>query len=326
MKGTNFLKFLRLFDYFKAAYRINRQHKELYRPQIYLILLRGLLVLLTVFSLFDLTERLIQLGDMAGSNQFMRIFWNEFSGLPLILILATLFILLFGSTYVEAGLYNMYYKLSIQDNDDADFIYGANRYFFPFLFGNIIIGLFWFFAIIPYVLLGLLTLTLGFTLIPLIVGVFLMVWKVALVSEQIGTFPAFGKSFSFGKRHFIPSSLLLMIKGSLSTLSGGGGSGGGGNTGSSWQSNNGDIFNLPSTPGRFRPDPFVETDWMEVLKIIGIAVTSVITVITVVVGLIHMVFDIFFGLVFTQVYLDDWNVTVPESEPTDQQTDTGEVM
>lgn len=307
MKGQNFNKIIKLFDYFKQAYRINILHKELYKPQVMLILLKGLFTFLTIASFVQLSKNMIHLTGLDFSK-FFKVFMGEFLGLPFIIILGALIITLFGSTYVESGLYSMYHTFVADTRNDKDFITLANKYFPRFLFGNILIILFWILAIIPYFILGAVSLSIGFSLIPIIVSAFLMVWKVAIVSKNIATIDAIKESVGFCKRHFIPSITLMILSRGLTTLNSGSSSG------ASWQnsySNIGQLGDQPSLetmPSNGFNGNFFDSN-VDVSRIVEIALyasATIFAIMTILYGLIHMIFDIFFGLVFTCVYVDNW--------------------
>lgn len=313
MQHRNFAKCLRLFDYFKQAYRLNCAHKELYKPQIILIVLRGFLLYLVALSFIGIYDNMALLPELATSK-FFTIFWNEFKGIPMIITSLMILVLIFGSTYVEGGLYHLYYS-SLKNNGDEDtFFIGANRNFLRFLAGNILIGLFWLIAFIPYLLVGLLTLTIGLSLIPIIVNVFLMVWKVAIVSENISIWAALNKSIRFGKANFIPAAILLILKNSITSLSGGGSfnpsfNGGTGSLDSLTTQNTieSPLTYIPNYSGPI--DSIQEFNFLPILKLIFTITASLITLIIIITGLIQMIFNIFFGLVFTLIYVDQWTIT-----------------
>lgn len=314
MNNGNYNKFLKLFDYFKQAYRVNREHKELYKPQVYLILLRALLILAVIFSFLGIFEDMFMLPDLT-LRKFASVFMNQFVGTPLLMLLISIIVLLFGTTFVEAGLYNMYYKRITADETNDHFMYGATKYFFPFLGGNIIIGLCWMIAIVPYVIAGFLTLFIGFSLIPLIINIFLMVWKVSIVSDNKGIFVALGNSFAFGKKHFLPAGVYLIIVGSLSSVGGGGSSGSFNSSG--WQQSNnynggGSISPLPDDSSNWFIRWLEESDPFQVFKTLAIIISVIITITVVVSSLIQMIFDIYFGLVTTITYLNDWQIECAE--------------
>ena len=312
MKGKNGKKILKLFDYFKIAFETNIHHKELYKPQIIYLLLRGLLIFLSGLTLVDLSTKMAPFVGTVSFSRFFSLMWGEFLGTPLLLVAVTMIVMLFGSTYVEAGLYYMYDKLLEDGRSEPVFATGANRYFLSFLAGNILIGLFWLVAALPYILLGLITLTLGFIWIPIIISALLMVWKASVVCDQAGVFTAIGSSLSFGKRHFVPANVFIIIRTALTNMGGGGsGNGGSSNYSSSFNDFKGNFnagpFNGPSgrMPGA---DWFRFGEGFNIFKAIFTGIIGLISIVTVVAGMIHMLFEIFFGLTTVIIYRDDWYV------------------
>ena len=316
-KAINGQKILKIFDYFKIAFRLNTSNKQLYKPQIIYLVLRGILILLTGLSFLEITETLLPFIGKVSVTKFFLLFWNNFKGTSLLLVVVTLLVVIFGSTYVEAGLYAMYDKINRNEDEDIVFAAGANRYFLSFLLGNIIIALVWLLLLVPYLIVGAITLTLGFVWVPIIVGALLMVWKASIVTDNVGTIEAMSRSINFGKRHFVPANVYIIIQMALSKASGGGG--GSGNTSSfqnSFNSNNDGITNLPfQTPG-IVPDTSFNKLFDQSFISTAIAIgTAVISIISIIAGMIQMIFDIFFGLTTLIIYQDDWAVEVPVDTP-----------
>lgn len=323
MKGNNFKKTLKLFDYFKHAYRLNIANKQIYKPQIIYILLKTLFIILTAFSYFSIIKNMHLLTGIA-LDRFIILLWNEFQGLPLILTCITIMLLLLGTTYVEAGLYHMYYKCSINELEDDDWRFGARRYFLRFLGSNIIVALFWIIAAIPFLLIGIITLSIGFSIIPIIVSVFFLALKVAIVRDNISLFSALNASITFGKNHFIPLSIFIFIRNTISfpqfnhsnILS----------NSNSFSSLNDDSVNSLFTPDPYTNlplegfyNPFENLDFFKIFSIFYAVVVSVISVSTIIIGLINMIFNVFFGIVITLIYKDNWLI---EDETTIDETIT----
>lgn len=318
MKGRNKEKILKLFDYFKMAFTLNMNHKELYKPQVFFLVLRGILIFLAGISLVEITSLMFPFIGNVTVTKFMALTWSEFKGTPLLLFFTTLLVSAFGSTYVEAGLYTMYARINSQDEGDLHFSVGANKYFFTFLIGNMVIVLFWIIASLPYILVGFLTMTLGLVWMPIVISALLMVWKAAVVSDEVGVFDAFGKSISFCRRNFWPTTVFIIIKGAVSEMSSG--SGGSGNTGSFQNSfngfenfNNGAIEPMPFSGPNFMPS-FNNNSLVDLISTIITAIVALVSIISVLVGLVHMIFDIFFGITTVIIYQDDWSL--PHIEPT----------
>ncbi len=320
MKGLKFTKTLMLFDYFKRTFELNKKNKQLYTPQVLFLILKGGLLLLTFFSFLQVFDRI---SPLIGNDfsKVMTLLWSTFRGVPLIMTLTTLIVLLFGSTFVEAGLYHMYALLVQGKEDHPSFMLGASKYFFPFLGGNILIFLFWVIALLPYLLVGLLTLSIGLFLIPIMVGILLITWKASLVVDDDGLFTALKNSINFGKKNFIPLGVFVVIKNALSSLNGGSG---GGSSNFSNSYNNYNSFNeLPNGPNlggwNNSIDPFLDG-----MRIVMIVLFSIISVTTILAGLIQMLFDIFFGLCSVVIYVDKFYI--PDPDPIPEALDINEII
>jgi len=327
MKDHNFNKILKLFDYFKVAFQLNLNNKQLYKPQIVFLVVRGLLIISSAFALLSIGDKMIHLTTM-DFNRFVSLFWSEFRGVPLLLTLLTLLVMIFGSTYVESGLYHMYYKAYKDDLAVGDFSAGAGAYFFKFFGGNLLVLFFWILALIPYLITGILTLTVGFTLIPIIVSTFLLVWKASLVSDQTTLGGAFKKSYQFAKSHFIPTMTFVIIQNAMTSIASGGG-GGGGSSNISQTTNTSNTFfqDMPSGfPSQDLPFPNRFFNY-ETLKLVVIGITTLITVGTIITGMIQMLFSIFFGLTTVVIYNEGWLIedAIEEAQPTLEIQD-GEVL
>ncbi len=317
MKGNKGLKILKLFDYFKEAFAVNINNKGLYKPQLAYLVLRGILLFLSGLAITDLAATMAPFIGNVDFTKFFQLLWSEFKGTPMILMAVTTIVMLFGSTYVEAGLYGMYNKATDGEDIDGVFAPSANRYFFSFLLGNILIFIFWLIILIPYLIVGLLTLTIGLIWIPLFFSALMMVWKAALVSEDIGLIDAIKESIAFGKRHFIPATFFVILREALSRM---GGSGGGGGNGTSNISNTFNNNNLGSDFGGsgFGGGPDMGSSFLDsgfdfgIIRIIAVSGITLVSIMTIIVGAIHMIFDIFFGLTSVIIYKDDWHVEVPE--------------
>ncbi|HYE11766.1 MAG TPA: hypothetical protein VEF53_16495, partial [Patescibacteria group bacterium] len=228
-------RLLLIFDYFKEAFHINKQNKALYKPQIALIAVDVLIILLVGISVYSWIgiENIRTLTEM-GSSEILGFVLNQgFKVIAIILAYALI------SVILEAGLLNMYKKAVTQGyTEPGDFREGLSKYFVKLLLGKLLIFLCYIPALPFYLLIGIITLTVGLAVIPIVVGVFLTMWKVSLVMNDVGIIEALKDSFQFAKRNFMPLTVLQIIHWAFARgVSGGGGGGGGGN------------FNLPNTNG-----------------------------------------------------------------------------
>ncbi len=328
MKGRNKEKILKLFDYFKIAFELNMTHKELYKPQIIFLVLRGVLIFLAGISMVEIANAMMPFIGSVTFTKFFALTWSEFRGTPLLLFITTFLVSGFGSTYVEAGLYDLYAKINNNQTEDLSFSSSANRYFLTFLFGNILIVLFWIIASLPFLIVGLLTMTLGLVWVPIIVSALLMVWKAAVVTEETGIFDAFGKSIAFCRRNFWPTTVFIIIKSAVSTMSsssGGGSTGNSGNIPNSFNNfNSFDDGSMNSLP--FDGPNFSNTNAFDFIPAIMTGFIALISIVSVLAGMVQMLFEIFFGITAVVIYQDDWSLPETETAPLDQDMINDDVM
>ncbi len=294
-----------IFDYFKEAFHINRENKIIYRPQFIFIGIRLLMIIgmgLWVYSWVD------NFNIYSFNNKDVLFFI-----LPYVI---TLVFLLIGygilSVIVEAGLYNMYKKaVMLGKCEKSDFSEGVKKYFFKFFLGNILIALAWLIASPVYLITGAVTLSIGFTLIPLFVDIFLTMWKVSLVMNDSKIFDAFKDSIKFAKLNFFPLTVLQLIHWSfVKGLSGGGSGGGLGNVANSLNyKTNGNDFPLPFN-NIVMDLEHIAAIALKVIKIIISVLIPVISIAVLASALIIMLFEVFFSLVLFIAY--NRKFSVPE--------------
>jgi hypothetical protein len=289
-------KLLLIFDYFKEAFRINKQNKALYKPQIALIAIDVLLILFVGIGVYNWIgiENISALTEMESSEIWGFALSQGFKIIAIILAYALI------SVIIESGLLNMYKKAVTQGyTEPGDFREGLSKYFIKLLLGKLLIFLCYIPALPFYLLLGIITLTVGLAVIPIIAGVFLTMWKVSLVMNDVGIIEALKDSFRFAKRNFMPLTVLQIIHWAFARgVSGGGGSGSGSN------------FSLPDTSGlnqgtgqdignEFFNIPGAEQGLEFFIRIVKIMIAVLIPIISIAIiaaSLIAMVFNVFFSL------------------------------
>lgn len=295
-------KIVLIFDYFKEAFHINKSNKSLYKPQIALIAVKVFMTLFVGIGVYNW----VAIGEITSltamePNQILGFMLSQgFKLLAIILAYALI------SVIVESGLLNMYKKAVTQGHTESgDFKEGISKYFFKLLLGEVLIIL-CYIPLLPIILiLGIVTLTVGLTVIPLVIGVFLTMWKISLVMNDTGIFDAAKDSFSFAKRNFIPLTVLQLIHWAFSSgVSGGGGGSGGSNISNIGNFNNGvgegfenEIVNMPGM--------------MEVIRIIKLVIVillPIISIIIITVSVIAMIFEVFFSLTLFVVYKNDFKI------------------
>lgn len=288
-------KVLKIFDYFKLAFSVNVSNRKLYKPQIALIILKTCFYViggLFLYRFFISVDRLGFTEELLWST-FLKMF-----GFTLL----SVFTYLLLSIVVESGLYNMYKSCVTQGSiKEGDFQTGVKKYFWRFLSADLLMIIFWILAVIPYLILGVVTLFAGFVLVPVLIQVLTSMWKVSMVMEDVKVIEGLKRAIKFANLNFLPLSLLIVIRNSFSSLSNGAGGNGGGS--SSNPSTN--FRNLNSVPDNIANDistsmdtsfynfydkafPFVKAGFIILIPVISIAVF--------ISSLIKMVFQIFFSL------------------------------
>lgn len=309
-------KLVLIFDYFKEAFHINKKNKSLYKPQLALIALKVFLFLFVGIGVYSWIgiENITSMTEMRPDQLFGFAFSQGFKLIGILLIYA------FVTVVVEAGLLNMYKKAVTQGYIEAgDFKEGLSKYFVKLLLGELLILLCYILSLPFYLILGIITLTVGLTVIPIVVSVFLTMWKISLVMNDVGIIAAIKDSFGFAKRNFFPLAVLQIIHAAFIQGASGGGGGGGGN------------INMPNTNnynGNFGQGFGNEIMGMpgmeEIIKVIKIVVAVLLPVISIAViagSIIAMIFEVFFSLTLFVAYkngfkLEEQSVEIPE-EPSE---------
>lgn len=294
-------KIVLIFDYFKEAFHTNKKNKSLYKPQIALIAVRVLLMLLVGIGVY----RWIGVGNITSvtamrSEEILGFMFSQgFKLLAIMLVYALI------SVIIESGLLNMYKKAVTQGyTEPGDFKEGLSKYFLKLLLGEILIILCYIPLLPFYLILGIVTLTVGLTVIPIVIGVFLTMWKISLVMNDTGIFAAAKDSFGFAKRNFIPLSVLQIIHWAFIHAASGGSSGGGGNI------SNVNNFNNDFNQG-YSNDIFTTPAMEEIIKIIKIVFAILLPIISIAIiasSVIVMIFEVFFSLTLFVAYKNDFKV------------------
>jgi hypothetical protein len=288
-----------IFDYFKEAFHINRNNKSIYRPQLAYIGIKLLTIIVMGLWIYSWVDKI----DVHSFTENDALYFVLSYGLTLLLIA-----LIYGiiSVIVESGLYNMYKKALISEKvKKGDFSEGVRKYFFKFFLGKLLIFVAWIVILPVYLITGVITISLGFALVPLLIDIFLTMWKVSLVMNDSGIIEAIKDSFKFAKLNFLPLTVLQLIhwafvKGAAAR---GGGGGFGGNVGNMTNYKT----NSNSAPFDFPGLPHINTDDVinVVMKIVKIAIGVIIPVITIAAlaaSLVKMIFEVFFSLVLFVAY------------------------
>lgn len=292
-----------IFDYFKEAFHLNKQNKALYKPQIALILVKVLLLVLVGVGIYSWIGT-NNIYAMMGMQDWDIIRFVLGLGLKLILILAVYSLL---SVLLDAGLLNMYKKTVLQGyTEPGDFKEGVSKYFFRLLAGEVLLCICYLLCLPFYLILGLVTLTVGLTLIPAVASIFLTMWKISMVMNDSTIFTALKDSFRFAKNNFFPLAVLQVIHWSF--VSGAAGRGSGNfNFPNNTNMEEGVLDELHQLPNM---DYVLET-MARVFKMVIAILIPVVSIAVVVASVIIMVFEVFFSLALFVAYKNGFVVPVP---------------
>lgn len=287
-----------IFDYFKEAFHINKENKNIYRPQFMFIGIRLLMLIGMGIWVYSWIGKI-------NINSFTEkdvLYFVLSYGITLVLLLIAYGII---SVIIESGLYNMYKKTILNGKcGKNDFFEGVSKYFFKFFLGKIIIFLSWLVISPIYLITGVITLSLGFTLIPILVDIFLTMWKISLVMNDSKIFDAFKDSFKFAKLNFFPLTVLQLIHWAFAKGISGGSSVGsaGGNIGNTLNyRTSGSHFSTPFSNINIDRDQFINI-FLKVIKIVIAVLIPVITIAVLAAALVKMLFEVFFSLVLFIAY------------------------
>lgn len=199
-------KVLMIFDYLKDTFEINRRNRTLYKPQIVLAVLKSAAVLLLGIFVYFFYNGMLNNHSSFDSPNIMVI--------VVIMVLIALLLAIFWlvSVLFQAGLYFMYYRAVAQGSTQTkDFWQGVRRFFLKFLAIDLLTFAAWIPFLFLYLIVGFLTLGVGFAIIPILLTVFLGLWKISIVSDNCGVFDALKNGFRFGAKFFIPYTLFVII-------------------------------------------------------------------------------------------------------------------
>lgn len=319
-------KTLKIFDYFKTAFHINKENKLLYRPQLILILLKLLVVIVVGTQVYSIVN---SIGSSIVNNPFYtpnawNILMMILKGLGWVFFVALLSSI--GSTVIEAGLYNMY-KACVTSGTCSmkDFSEGIHTYTLKFILIDILTGVTFAVASPLLLLLGIIAFFIGGALLTFALNVFLIMWKISMVMDGTGVFASLNSSFSFASHNFVALVVLQIInhsftKGAASAVS------------------NPPFFtttfkDLVSTPEKtpvpnYPPfgnlpvqPPYMPPDLHQVFSVVNtimLVLIPVISLSTIISSLIGMIFKVFFSLSLFIAYRDGFNISeTTEPKPED---------
>ena len=281
-------KIARIFDYMKEAFHLNKENRALYKPQIVLIFIKTMFFIFTGVLFYKV---MLYIGENKFwmSSLWQLIFGIIFWSLSIVLVLAILGVI------VEAGLYNMYKSCIVNGAiGKRAFLDGVKKYFMRFLLADFLMIIAWILFLVPFIFIGLVTLMVGFVLLPLLFSIFTAMWKVNMVMEDTRVIEGLRNSISFARSHFLPLGFLIMIRSAfLSIASGKSGAGGSNSAGTRTQI------------GPARENMMFANMYKEIfpyLKTAFYVLMPVVSVAIVISSLVRMVFQVFFSLCIFIIY------------------------
>ena len=283
--------FEELVEYGKTTYYLLKAQKIILVPYLALIALK-LAIFLALFGLGVHIAKDFVAGGMNPDFIF------EYSFLPGAILggLAIGLISLIVKSYVDAGTSSLIFlALKGKKVTLSDFWAGGNYFFGRIFGGTLMLSLFGIilspFLLIVYVIVGILTLGLGFIALPLLIAVFLGMWPVSLVCNDTDIMTAIKNSYRFGKDHFWPFLFVNFIQGIISGFTSFGGES---------KEGKGINFNLKSQDLDRIPSYFLK-EGISWLIGLGSAVFGLMFIIS---SLFKLIFDIFFKGLYFVMYLD----------------------
>ncbi len=210
---TNNSKFTQLLDYLKESFNLLVKNKQILMPIIFFILSRTAVAMIFVLSLLPTISNLNEILKMIDTSRGafapeLRPVLSQLTGLPLVAFIVLIIISTFGFTMLEAKLYINYAKIIPKTPSQGK---GLVRTFLAFLVANIIIMLSWIIIAIPYVLIGFLTLSLGFAVIPFLIDILLLYYKGIYVVSDKNIFSSLSESIRFAWKNIVISAILQLV-------------------------------------------------------------------------------------------------------------------
>lgn len=300
-----------IFDYFKEAFRLNKVNKDLYKPQLAFIAVKTCLLIYVSMSLYGVIHKISyieSIDEMIG--------WAML-GLAGKMALGGV-VFLIASIIFEAGLYNMYKEVILNGSlREGLFKEGVSKYAFKMFLVDLFTGLFWVVISVPYAIVGAITLSAGFVIIPLIINIFTTMWKVSIVMDEMGVFEGLKRSFNFAKSNFWPLSAMVVIQQAFINLSSGGSYRGSSSSNSfNWKmdgSGNDWTHKLESFDNPMFNIQHGINEVLPSIKQIFLVAVPVISVAFIAFSIIQMVFMVFFSLSIFVMYDDKAKKTGMES-------------
>lgn len=291
-----------IFDYFKEAFKLNKENKGLYKPQLAFIAVKTCLLIFISVSLYGILHKVSyfsSIDEMIG--------WSLLGLAGKMFFVGIVFFVI--SVVFEAGLYNMYKEVILNGSlREGLFKEGISKYFIRLLLTDLFTAGFWILISVPYAIVGAITLSAGFVLIPLIINIFTTMWKVSIVMDESGVFEGLKTSFNFAKSNFLPLSAMIIIREAFINMSGGSYGGSSSSNTLNWKMD-GSNGNMWSRKFDGLDNPMFNfqhalNEALPSIKQIFMIVVPVVSVIFVMFSIIQMIFIVYFSLSIFVMYDD----------------------
>jgi len=284
--------FEELLEYGKDTFNLLRKRKIIFLPYVALILLK-MAIFLVLFGFGVYIARDFIDGGMNPDFIF------DYSFLPMGILGGLLvgLIALVIKSYIDAGISSLFLlALKGEEISLSDFWAGGNYFFSRIFGGNLLIILTGLilspFLLVIYVIVGIITLGLGFFALPLLIGVFLGMWQVSLVTNDSDIMTSIKNSIRFGKDYFWPFLFVNFIEGIISGVTSFSGGGSNNSSGIKYDLELNELERIPS---------FFWQEGINWLIGLGSVVFGFFFIIT---SLISMIFDVFFKGYYFVLYFN----------------------
>ncbi len=300
MQNTKENRFFQLLDYFKITFKMFWSRKKIYLP---IIVYHAIMFVFLAAFLLSMIKPFIEVINMANNaGDFLTVI-KPFIGLPLLTAFPLFLLALLGPTLLDAILYTIY-RSYLGDSITSP-KKNIVRVFLEFLLANIIILLFWILAFIPYMIVGTLTLLIGFSLIPFLVNVLLLFYKSVYITTDKNILQSMKESINFAYENIVIALLLQisMMLFSLNYLSGSAGA-----------RMNGNLNSLPDMANKISPPGSMSVDNGFVI-LVAIIVLIILLVASIAAIIKHILLS-YFQFTATYIYNDIKDKNVKEETAT----------
>ncbi len=208
-------RFIILLDYMKKTFSLMLENKAVLFPIIYYTISKTILGIIFIISLIPLKKHLSEIIKISETTSNTGLNIEQFkpvisylSGFPLVSFILFMLVATFGYTWLEAKIFTyIARKMPFTVPKEKSIL----RTFGAFILANILIYLAWIILAIPYLLIGMVTLTLGLTVFPFFVDILLMYYKGIYVVTDKNIFSSLKESIRFAWQNFVLSLILQLF-------------------------------------------------------------------------------------------------------------------